>query len=78
MHQICRTSIQTPPTFDPDSPVENKALFAQVMAWCRTADKASPQSMMTQFATLSLKHPQILLAPFWIESSGKKLMAASS
>ena len=42
--------------FLPRSPVDNKPLFVQVLAWRRTGDKPLPQSMLTQLTDAYMRH----------------------
>ena len=35
--------------FVPKSPIDNKPALVQVMAWCRTGNKPSPEPMLTWF-----------------------------
>ena len=42
-------SIQISLKFGPSSPIDNKPVLVQVMAWRRTGDKPLPELMLTQF-----------------------------
>ena len=38
------------------SPIYNKSVLVQAMAWRRTGDKPLPESMMTQFIDAYMRH----------------------
>ena len=45
--------------FVPRSPIDNKSALVQVMAWCRTGDKADkslPELMLAQFTDAYMQH----------------------
>ena len=48
--------IQTSLKWVPRSPIDNKTVVVQVMAWHRTCDKPLPVSMMTQFIDACIRH----------------------
>ena len=51
-----RFPIRITPKLISRSPVDNKPVLDQVMAWRRTGDKASPETMMTQFGDAYTRH----------------------
>ena len=38
------------------SPIDNKPVLVQVMAWCRTGNKPLPEPMLTQFTDAYMRH----------------------
>ena len=48
--------IQISLKFIPRSPIDNKSVLVQVMAWRRTGDKPLPETMMTQFTDAYMRH----------------------
>ena len=40
----------------PRSPIDNKTVLVQVMAWCRTGDKPLPEPRLTQFTDAYMRH----------------------
>ena len=51
-----RILIQISLKYVPRSPIDNKPVLVQVMAWCRTGDKPLPGPMMTQFIDAYMQH----------------------
>ena len=51
-----RTQIQILLKFVPRSPIDNKPILVQIMAWCQTGDKPLPESMMIQFIDAYMWH----------------------
>ena len=51
-----RISIQISLKFVPKSPMGNKPVLVQVMAWRRTGDKSLPEPMMIQFTDAYMWH----------------------
>ena len=49
-------SIQILLKFVPKSPIDNKPVLVQLMAWRQTGDKPLPEPMMTQFIDAHMQH----------------------
>ena len=51
-----RITIQISVKFVPRSPIDNKPVLVQVMAWRRTGHKPLPEPMLTQFTDAYMRH----------------------
>ena len=51
-----RITIQISLKFVPRSPIANKPVLVQVMAWRRRGDKPLPEPMLTQFTDAYMQH----------------------
>ena len=47
--------IQISLKFVPRSPIDNKPVLFQVMAWCQRGDKPSPEPMLPQFTEACMR-----------------------
>ena len=48
--------IQSLLKFVPRAPIDNNPASVQIMAWCRTGDKPSSETMLTQFTDAYMRH----------------------
>ena len=51
-----RIPVQISLKFAPRSPISNKPVLIQVMAWCRTGNVSLPEPMMTQFIDAYMRY----------------------
>ena len=56
LNENVRILIQISLKFVPKGWIDNKPALVQVMAWCRTGDKPSPEPMLDQFIDAYMRH----------------------
>ena len=56
LYENDRIQIQISLKLVPKSPIDNKPVLVQVMAWRRTGDKPLPEPMKTQFTDAYIRH----------------------